>query len=386
MKLFSFGGTKKDLTLIFDIQSSVVRGALVEDIHSNPSIIHSCIIYVPHRPTVGGSYLIKRTLKAVSDVMEDMGRFISYLDKGHYEKKIQDIHFVLSSPWITSQAHTIAVKKDKEDTVDEGFIKEVMEEERKKMFKNDSSLVVIEEKVFDIRLNGYSIEEWKDKKANVIEASYTSSYASRMVIDKFRDSVEHFVHKSHIYFHSSLLLQYIGLKNIYNNEHMNYCIVYLHGELTDTVVVKNGSPTFFGSFPFGVQTLIRKIARNTKTDVGTAESMLSLFLGNHVDQENFASNAEIIKDVTNGWKKELTAILASQPEVNSSEFDIIVSSRTHEDYFISSIRQIYTKSRVQSLSTELVQSKVPFLNNVDHIRLLALYSSAIGTMSSINNQ
>ncbi len=386
MKLFSFGGTRKDLTLVFDIQSSVVRGALVEDISTSPSIIHSCIIYVPHRPTVGGSYLIKRTLKAISDVMEDMNKFIFYLDKKIYEKKIRDVHFVLSSPWISSQAHLIKVGREKVDTIDEGFIKDVLAEERKKMFSNDSSLITIEEKVFDIRLNGYSVAEWKDRRASSIEASYTSSYASNNIIEKFKESVSHFVHKSHIFFHSSLLLQYVGLKNIYKNEHANYCIVYLHGELTDTVVVKNGSPIFFGSFPFGVQTLVRKIARNTKTDVGTAESMLSLFVGDHVDEKNFESNANIIKEVTSGWKKSLTDILASQPEVNSSDFDIIVSSRTHEDFFISSIRQIYTRSRVQSLSSELVQSKVPFLNNSEHIRLLALYASAIGSIDSMNNR
>lgn len=377
---------KEKLTLIFDIQSSVVRGALVSGMRGRrPSIIHSCIIHVPFRTSAGSSYLIKRTMKAVSDVLEDTHRFMHSLDKKIHDRSLSEVHFVLSSPWITSQAQVVSINKKHEVKVDEDIVQQIIDTQREKMDSDENILAVIEEKVFDVRLNGYSVEDWKDKDAENIEVSYTSSYANKHVVDKFADECVRFISKSHINFHSTLLLQYMGISNIYEHTH-NYCIIYLHGELTDIVVVKNGFPIFFGSFPFGVLTLIRKIAKNTKTDTGTAESMLSLLIGNHTDTANFESTKNIIDEITNGWKGELKKMLFSNIGELGIGYDIIVSSRTHEDYFLSCIRSIYQKARVQSLSSDLVQEKVSFSNKGEHIRLLALYASALTDIKPIARQ
>jgi len=386
MKLFSFGNKKEKITLILDIQSSVVRGALVGGIEKGtPAILHSCIVYVPFRADSGSSYLIKRTLDAVSHVLQDSKMFIDSLDKNIYSRKIIDLHFVLSSPWITSIAKVVSITEDEERNVDEKLIQKIIKDERMKSEDSESLLTAIEEKVFDVRLNGYSIGEWQEKDAKNIEVSYTSSYANKNIIEKFRSHCSNYISKSKIQFHSSLLLQYMGLQNIYLST-QNYCIVYLHGELTDTVLVRQGFPVFFGSFPFGVQTLIRKISKNAKVDDGTAESMLSLLVSNNIDSVGFEANIDIINDVTKGWKDNLIKILASEVSDKESKYDFIVVSRTHEDYFISIVRQIFSKARVQSLSSDLVQSKVPFTNNSDHIRLLALYASAISSMTPIKEK
>lgn len=383
MKLFSFGGNKEKITLILDIQSSVVRGALVRGIEKGtPSILHSCIIHVPYRANSGSSYLIKKTVSSVSEVFDDAFRYISTLDKKVFADKLDSVHFALSSPWITSIARVVSIEEDSEVNIDKKLIQKIINTEREKIATDANILSVIEEKVFDVRLNGYSISDWEDKDAKDIEISYTSSYASQNVIDKLRDCCHHRISKSRIYFHSSLLLQYLGLQNIYDNT-QNYCIVYLHGELTDTVVVRRGFPVFFGSFPFGVQTLIRKLAKNAKVEEGTAESMLSILTNNHADMANFESNQKIINEVNSGWQDQLKKILSSEIDTEILESDFIVSSRTHEDFFISSVRQIFTKARVQSLSSDLVQSKVPFSNDSDHIRLLALYASALTSVKTI---
>lgn len=371
------GKEKEKLTLIFDIQSSVVRGALVQGLHKGtPSILHSCIIHVPFRSNSGSSYLIKRTMKAVSDVLEDAHGYISGLDKNIYSKKLDAIHFVLSSPWVTSQARVVSIQKGEEIEVSQKTIQQIVDEERVKAVSDASLLAVVEEKVFDVRLNGYSVSNWQDKSAKDIEVSYTSSYANKSVTEKFKSSCYNYISKSDIHFHSSLLLQYMGLQNIYENT-SDYCIVYLHGELTDTVVVRHGFPVFFGSFPFGVQTLIRKIAKNAKVDIGTAESMLALLIGDHTDVANFEATKTIIEDVTNGWRDELKKMLSKNVDTSSSNYDFIVSSRTHEDYFLLCVRQMYTKAHVQSLSSDMVQRKVPFSNKAEHIRLLALYAAAL---------
>jgi len=386
MKLFSFGKEKEKLTLIFDIQSSVVRGALIQGMRSGtPNILHSCIIHVPYRPNSGSSYLIKRTLRAMSDVLDDAYRYIHKLDKKIFSKSLDEIHVVLSSPWITSQARIVSIEKDKEIKVYEENIQEIIDQQRKSIVDDTTSFTVIEEKVFDVRLNGYSITDWEEKTAKFLEISYTSSYANKNIVEKIQSICEHQVPKSRIHFHSSLLLQYLGMQNIYENT-QNYVIVYLHGELTDTVVVKHGFPVFFGSYPFGVQTLIRKIAKNTKVDTGTAESMLSLLIGNHTDTANFESTKNIIEDITNGWKDDLKKMIDATISKDGAGYDMIVSSRTHEDYFLQCVRGTYERARVQSLSSSMISAKVPFSSEAEHIRLLALYASALSDIKTIAHQ
>ena len=99
------------LNLVLDLQSSVVRGALVEMREGkSPLVLFTYDVAIPYRSNSGSEYLIKATLNAVNEVINETLKHLhirSSVEK--IPKKISEINYVLSSPWIISQARTLSL-------------------------------------------------------------------------------------------------------------------------------------------------------------------------------------------------------------------------------------------------------------------------------------
>ena len=124
-----------------------------------------------HKPTLGSKYLIRSSLGSVGKTIEGAARFLSAAKKGSLPedmpRRVSETHLILSSPWAMSTAKTVSETFEKDSRVSSGMVNSLLHEERKKAGKGSATkgTELIEEKVLDIRLNGYAVAKWQDKTA-----------------------------------------------------------------------------------------------------------------------------------------------------------------------------------------------------------------------------
>ncbi len=379
--LFSSSAQGK-LLLVLEIQSSMVRGSLVFCRTGEPA--HIMLIEevaIAFKPNAGTPYFVKMTMRSLREATDLILRKLHVMatDKKHpgLPHHVDEIHFVLSSPWIASQARILSLSFDKNTTITREKMSSILEAERAKLApKDDGPLETIEEKIFDVSLNGYSVEHWEGKSARELGVSYAVTVAGSDTMKRLREVCEHAVRKNHIFFHSSLLLQYVGLRTALPGREF-YNLVHIHGELTDVLIVKHGTCVFFGSYPMGVNTIVRKIAHATKTDMRTADSLLSLYLGAKLNETQAEEVAPVMKDMAAGWSAEFAHLFKDASLAGLIQRETLIAARTHEDFFVASFQAAYPEHHVQAWSGEEIASHVTFAAAVPHYRVVSAYALAV---------
>ncbi|MEN9524429.1 MAG: hypothetical protein RL536_498 [Candidatus Parcubacteria bacterium] len=373
-----------ELILIIDVQSSIVRGTLVHmEKVATPTVLYTHNVRIPYKPRAQSGYIIKAALHAISETVTETGRFLQAIvttANHNIPHKISKVHYVLSSPWIVSQAKTLKLTFPEPKKVNKSYILGLISDERSKLGgSNQDDIRVIEEKVFDVRLNEYSVQNWDGRKTTDLEVSFVVSVAGGRMIDRFTDNCDHLVKRGSVQFHSSLFLQHLGIGKVMSDS-SSYALLHVHGELTDIAIIRSNSCIFFGSYPFGTHSIMRTIARETKTDEQSAESTLTLSEKGQLDATHAQKELSIISDMEHGWIGELRKLLMTSSVLDSLPRHIIISAHSHEDFFIKSFNAAYPDHKLQILTMESIIPFVKFDSNAEQLRLTGLYVIAIHSL------
>jgi len=379
--MFFSSQKKPHLALLLDIQSSVVRGALVYFKPSAPpEFIYIHTTAIAFKKNIGSSHLVQVTLRAVNEtidvILQELSLRNSSLVPGTLPHTIRVVHYILSSPWIISQAKTLKITFPKEIKLTKHSLQPAITEERNKIIGNEADqLSVIEEKVFDIRINDYSLSHWEGRKAKHVDISFVVSVAGSRIIERLREVAQR-VTDIHIEFHSSLLLQTIGIQKVFPH-YSSYLLIHIHGELTDVVIIHKYLCIFFGSFPLGVYGLIRKLSEAIKTDIHTAQSLLTLYMDGHLDPSHATGTQKIIDETSYLWMNELEKLLIQAGLSTPLPSETIISARSHDDYFMHIFKKAKPASRATLLTFEDIQHHVHFARHTEHLRILGLCALGI---------
>jgi hypothetical protein len=384
--MFLVNTTKDTLVLILDIQSSTVSGALVMPTTDGAQkIIFSHSVNIIGESKSDNARLIKSTLKAVRENTQAVNSYLHgqnfALKFPQVSKKISEVHYVLASPWIVSEAKVLSLKFEKDNEISKKYICDLIEKDRAAITSEISEpFRVIEQKIFDVRLNGYSVTVWENKKARALDVSFTISVAGTKMIQYFTDECTNMVSPHKIQFHSSLLLQYIGIENVLKHG-PDYCLAHIHGDLTDVFIVKQNSCVFFGSFRFGIRTLINKIAKITNNHREAVDSLLTLYAGGKLDEAHNAKNIEVIDNMIGEWKNEFNKLLTESKIDFDHSLPIILNTISHEDCFVKVLKKLDPSVDITLLSTSDLLAHVIFGEQTQKGKLAALYAIAIHSLS-----
>lgn len=369
----------KNLSLIIDIQSGLVRGALVSlDPGGVPHILYIASHLLQHKEEPDGSYLTSTMLKAVEEVVNRIAL------EG---KAPNNIHYVMSSPWVISQSKTIKIHYEKETEITKGIIDEIVEGEREgfmdKFRKGNFSkeyefdLVFIEQKVFDVRLNGYSVQDYKGKKTKDLEVSFAVTTSSKEILEKIRSSISKAVGISHEAYHSALLLQYSALRSLVGNRD-EYISLHVHSELTDIVVVKRGVSSYLASFPFGTADFLRKMSKDMKSSEETVKSLISMYGDGKLETSEEEKVKKILSPTLLDWQKKCLESLGSIGEKTILPRLVYLSAHAYFDLFKNTL--IETQFEVLPFDEELVDKAVIFEKGFDKSQLVGMYALALKNM------
>jgi hypothetical protein len=371
------------LILILDIQSSIVRASLVHEKDKQlPSIVYAFTKNVPYRQNTGSSRIIQVTLDALKEIMADLHHFLqTAAPKHHLPTKVAEVHFVLSSPWVISQAKTLSHTFKQPVDVTQKLILDIIAKERGTIIPTavqGNKVDIIEEKISNVRLNGYIVENWKNKRTKDLEVSFAVSVAGSNTAELFRHACT-IVPRNRIYFHSSLLLQYIAIQQLMPSRSA-YTLVHVHGELTDVAVINHHSCIFFGSYPTGVYSIIRKVARAGKTDVEVADSAIGMSSQNTLDGNKPTAIHAAIAEGAELWSSELKKMFETVTPAIQLPARTILCGHVHEDFFLKSLKKTYPHMQPEILTLEQIKPFVIYASSDEAIRLSGLYTMAIHSM------
>lgn len=313
MSLFKRAGTHKEVVCIIDVGSASVGAALVAFSDTSvPEVLFTTrkslpISEHPHsdRLLASTSTLLKEALASV----EKEG--IPRLHALNIQKKgIEHILCVLASPWYVSQTKVFRVERKTPVTFSRAFVDDLLLRERQTVETNlkdssyaehfDRHLELLEQKVIQMKLNGYETANPYNKKTNNIEVSVFSSFVSKKIIQKFADILSHSFSREQIAFHTFGLASYSAVVDLFS-EAGNFLLADITGEVTDLSVIKEGAIFESVSFPSGRNFLVRKIMKKLNTNAEVALSYLRMRAEKKIEPKIAVKIDEAIEDVKAEW-------------------------------------------------------------------------------------
>lgn len=348
MFLFPSKQKKEELSLIIEIQSGLVQGIItIFRIDQSPKVIFSIVKKIQRKEHTEGSHLIKAMLKAVAEVSEIISHegALRIKENNLSIDQIRNIHYIFSSPWVISHSRTLKIKYEIDTEITEKLIKDIIDKDYNELIKASISenkesnkeydLICIEQKIFELKLNGYYVSNYNNKKTKDLEISFASSLGSEHVLKKIHLVVSHYIYTRYRINHSSVLASFTALKTFGN--YGDYISIHIHDESTDLLVSKNGMCSSIASFPYGTSTFLRKVQHTLKSNFAEGGSIVSLLYGGKLEEREENRLRKIIEPIMIGWYMELLEIIKNYNEPIHLPKTIYLYSHDYFDVFKQSL-------------------------------------------------
>lgn len=349
-KFFLKSSKKNEISAIFTLGTTNVYGHLVmlncEDELGNklnPKIYYTSKVPVHFASKPSLDSLTKTLIQSLDKCALDLVK--KGLSQSIFPEiknsKISQAHFIVYSPWIFSKLNKVFFSYKKPEKINKNFLKKTIKDEIKsfdKMFereedkdKYDFDLDFIENKVFDTKINGYSINLDKPVNANELEIAYVVSIMSKKLTDNIFNTIHRHIHCD-IDYHSAFILEYFAMKALYTSMN-DYVLFNFHGEYSDISIIKNGVPILYSSIDIGVREIDREGKKGEKEFIGKIRDQL----------------IEITKDIS----IPSTALIASQQNMDL-------------------IKDLISDMKYKELENNVFNEVIPLEENIAFVHALAL--------------
>ena len=369
-------------SLVLEIQSGLIRGVLFTNgSDNNPIVLQVIIRKIERKIHTNNQYIYKKMLKTLSEIC-------SLISENNY---IDNIDIVLSSPWSLSHSKKIKMTFTNDTEIEHKLLSGIVKEEKKKMsdefeikYKNllssKSHFKYIEHKIFDIKLNGYSVTDYIGKKVRSIEISFAMTLSLETILDDIKDIISKKINTKKIEFHSSLLLNFLSLRNLIP-EKDDYIYIHIHNELTDIIVVKRGVCVNISSFPIGISSIVRKVSHTFNQNDSVSDSMISLYQGDKLSNIENRKIKNIFNEFERNWLLNYKKTVETLNNLNEIPRLIILFTHSHSDIFKNILNNSNEdKIHIIDFNLEELNSNVSFKNLSDKSQSIELYIHILNDM------
>ncbi len=263
------------LSIVLDISSESIGGSLVVLNQDQTSLVlHSTrLAIIWEKPVTPEPLLIRirQTLLAVVKQLHNEG-LPEVSRHGIYTHHIAKVSVTFASPWYLSQTEGLTVNYEKPTLITRAVLKKIIDQEERKF--NDklkehthsqlyNQAQIIERRIVDIKLNGYSTNSPYQKKAQKIDLSMHTSFVSQDILLVVNNSIGQYFNYRSIKYSSFPLVSFTALTH--HTDLHDSIILDIRGETTDISLIKQGALWESVSFPAGTGGLLRAISEKTNT-------------------------------------------------------------------------------------------------------------------------
>ncbi len=313
MSIFSFKN-KPSLSLIFDIRdTSISIAAATFEKNKKPELV-LCQNFKIEKQNISNweKYLISM-LNTLDDGMISMRKNLA---KNGNREKIDKYFFFVGSPWSISQSKMIQILKDRPFEVTNDLLEKLttdteMETEKQiEETSNASDWVILEEKIIQVKLNGYKVEKISNKKTNDLEAELFISFVPHTIknqIFRFTDMHNNKIKIGKL--HSSLFSSYMFFRDLYPDKN-NFVYIDIGEIITDAYIVRDDIVYGIISFPYGEKDIKNTMIKKSGLSESVVLSALSIVCHGACDEKT----EKVIKDLMNpaieAWVQKLNASIS----------------------------------------------------------------------------
>lgn len=396
--MFSFFGPKPELGIVFHIGSSSIGAGLIRLHHGEkPHVLYTLRQAIPYREKVKPERFFDdmiETLKQVNLRLAKEG--LSHLKFTEFGSlKIKRVFYAFSSPWSVTQTKIATMEKP------EGFIfsKEIVDtivSDNEKDFEKkvlegtglSDALQIVEQKVIQIKLNGYELLNPYGKKAYRADLSLFMSLVPKAVIDKVFDISMTTYHPKNTEVFSLPLASFSTIRDVFHDT-KDFIFIDIGGELSDISIIKDGLIIETASFPFGRNFLVRKIAEKFATTAELAVSLIKMYHEGHVEAAVSDKLKPVIAEASMEWSGafhktlEAIALKVSLPKnlfaVINNDF-VSFFMKALKDERITEFGLQETPLSVVLVHHDKLKSVVSFGKHAEHDPFVAILSAFAGRM------
>ena len=389
MGIFSKDKKKKDLTLIFDIGSSSVGGALCYIENSGlPKIIYSIRESIAFQDEIDFNKFLYSTTKSLDIVankicMLGLGKpknTFCFLSSLFYISQTRTIKLEKNTPFIfTSKLADSLIKKEVNLFEEEYSIKDIYSTQK---FRP------IELKNMKTMLNGYVVDNPLNQKIRELEMNVFISISPEEIIKKIEYTIGRYFNPQEIKFSSFAFASFSTARDLFSH-HESFILIDIGGEITDISVVKKDVLSDSISFPMGYNFIIREFSNALNCTLDEAKSLVSLYKDGHMEDEINEKFGPIINKIKVEWRKKFEESLfniSNDISIPSNifltadkDFEVlfkeIIKTEEHNQYSLTR-----EKFKIISLNTRELHGLVIFNENVNRDSFITLESIYINRL------
>ncbi len=316
--------TEEKSALVCVIEGGSVRLglALLKPKHK-PVLMHQVLESIPLSEKPTAERLLSLTLDVLDRAANKMVRegLAHSTMRSRRHGHLDEIHFVYASPWHISQTKTVTIEDEKPFTLTKKLIADVVDRETRTIAENYqqtenpalTDISIIEERITNIALNGYPVENPYDKETPRATLTLFASILEKHFRETVEETLARSIHGRTIHHHSLPLVLFSGIRDAFAGGR-DVAIAITGTEVTDIAYIRNDTLVDTGSFPVGRGTLVRTLADVTGQTPREAPSLFNERHRAHLDEETrgrVETALEKITDIwTNGFRKTLFEMLA----------------------------------------------------------------------------
>jgi hypothetical protein len=381
MGIFNKSFSKKKFA-VFDIGSASVTGSLVEiDKRGEifiPKIVFTHNEQIPFKNELHFDHFLSDMLKALTQTSDAL------LKSGIGSP--DEIHCFLASPWYGLQMRTSQIEKNTEFVITEKILKElvdreisIFEKEQLSRYHDAGEIAeLIEKDILSVSLNGYKTDKPIGKRTKYFSVSMVLGMSPKLISESIREVMRKGFHRNKVHFHTFVYTASIVVRDLFLS-HDSFLLVDIGGEITDVAIVKNGVLQEAISFPYGKNSIIRRIAGARKISHPEALSLLVLSEEGTLEEGTHDELKKTIEEIRGKWisafEKSLSHIATEflLPDVvaltadddMASFFEKSVSSETFIQYTLTErpfrIVTIDNKSLAPFVEINMIRDINPFI-------------------------
>lgn len=308
-----FSNDDSSIAILIDVGSGSMTASLVlYKINVNPVFLYtiSRSFTVPDKPD--SAKLIDNMLKTLDELVLEVlqNGFVNHKKINLGQKNIKNVVISFSSPWFLPKTKFLEIKKDKAFVVTESFLKDLTKNEED-LFKNEikehqenitDDFSVIENSIVHIKVNGYIISKIIGQKITTLNAFLCMSLVSRGVLEKVDDIIAKHTHISRekVITHTFPVVSFSVFRDLFNG-FQDFILMDVTSEVTDMTLVSNDVLVKTTSIPLGRNYIIRQIAKDFSVPSEIAESNLSLYASQKLDNETTEKVEKVLAEIEKEW-------------------------------------------------------------------------------------
>ena len=216
---------------------------------------------------------------------------------------------VLGAPWYVGETKIISQSYKRNVTIRQDLLDNLIKEQVNK-YEEENNLQeasILEKKITNITLNGYTTMEPFNKKANSLAFSLFFSLTTKKLKASLDEIFEKELHCKDQYWHSVPVFLFGALINQLDqaSRPKDFLILDVGAEVSEISIVREGSFLETASVPFGSNHIVRAVADKLKMTIPTSSSLLRLQKEGGSNEINNSRLSDIFTSQEGPWKELL---------------------------------------------------------------------------------